>query len=254
MPILSASNLSFAYGDQPVLAGVSLSLDSGKVVALIGPNGSGKSTLTKALLGHIAATGQVQWEGRPLSQWSRRAMARLVAYLPQTPAYDQDPTVNDVLRLGRTPYLGAFGIESTQDLEIVRAVANRLELIPLLTRPMDALSGGQRQRVFIGRCLVQQPRVLLLDEPNTFLDLQHQAELVALLRSLAKDGIAILIASHDLNLAAALADRFVLLKDGSVAASGVADEVLNAELLSRVFATPLRRFDAGYPAIVPEYR
>lgn len=253
MPLLDATNLSFSYGDQPVLRGVSVSLEKGEVVALIGPNGSGKSTLTKAVLGHVAATGSINWDGRPLAQWRRRELAQTVTYLPQTPTYDQDTTVHDVLRLGRSPYLGAFGIESTRDIQIVQEVAGQLGLTNLLGRSMDALSGGQRQRVFIGRCLVQQPSALLLDEPNTFLDLQHQAELVALLRSLATEGIAVLIASHDLNLAAALADRFVLLKDGAVMATGSADEVLEPQRLSAVFATPLRRVDAGYPAIVPEY-
>ena len=254
MPLLSASNLSFAYSDQAVLRDASMTLERGEVVALIGPNGSGKSTLTRALLGHIVTTGTVRWDDRPLNQWRRRELAQTVAYLPQTPVYDQDMTVRDVLRLGRSPYLGAFGLESADDAGIVDGVANKLDLTQLLSRRMDALSGGQRQRVFVGRCLIQQPRALLLDEPNTFLDLQHQAELVRLLRTLANDGIAVLIASHDLNLAAALADRFVLLKRGAVIATGPADVVLDATLLSEVFATPLRRVDVGYPAIIPEYR
>jgi len=251
--ILSAHNLHFAYGDRAVLHGVDISLHRGEVVALIGPNGSGKSTLLRALLGHVAAKGDVSWDGQPLRQLSARALAKRVAYLPQTPTYDTDHTVGDVLRLGRSPYLGAFGLESTDDAEIVESVAHRLNLNDLLHRPVDELSGGQRQRVFVGRCLVQQPQALLLDEPNTFLDLKHQAALVSLVRSLAKDGLAVLIASHDLNLAAAVADRLVLLHNGQVAASGTVDEVLSPAILSDVFQTPLRRIDGNRPGILPTF-
>ncbi len=251
--ILSATNLHFAYRDRAVLHGVNVSLHRGEVVALIGPNGSGKSTLLRALLGHVPAKGEVTWDGQPLSQLSAKSLAKRVAYLPQTPTFDADQTVRDVLRLGRSPYLGAFGLESTDDAAVVESIASRLNLNDLLHRPVDELSGGQRQRVFVGRCLVQQPQALLLDEPNTFLDLKHQAELVSLIRSLAKDGLAVLIASHDLNLAAAVADRLVLLRDGKVVADGSVDDVLSPMILSDVFQTPLRRVDGNRPGILPTF-
>ncbi|HEV7301783.1 MAG TPA: ABC transporter ATP-binding protein [Tepidisphaeraceae bacterium] len=254
MSLLTATNLTFGYRDTPVLRGVSVALAPGEIVALIGPNGSGKSTLIRALLGHVIATGQIDWNGRPLADWPKRELARTVAYLPQSPVYDVDQTVLDVLRLGRSPYLGAFGIESAADVQVVHEVATQLGLTDLLTRSMDELSGGQRQRVFVGRCLVQQPTALLLDEPNTFLDLKHQAELVSLARTLSRErNMGVLIASHDLNLAAAVADRLVLLKDGAVVATGVPDEVLRADVLSAAFETPLRRVDGARIAIIPEF-
>jgi iron complex transport system ATP-binding protein len=110
-----------------------------------------------------------------------------VAYLPQSPSYEPEQRVAEALRLGRAPYWGAFGIESTRDAQVVGEVARLLALDDLLARRMDELSGGQRQRVFVGRCLVQEPRALLLDEPNTFLDLRHQVELSQLLRRLARE-------------------------------------------------------------------
>src|SRR5205085_815914 len=203
-PLLEADNLSFAYGERPVLRGVSLRLGAGEVVALLGPNGSGKSTLIRALLGQLPAAGSMKWEARPVNNWSRRELARRVAYLPQSPAFEPEQRVADVLRTGRAPYWGAFGLESARDLRVVIEVADLLGLTDLLDRPMGHLSGGQRQRVFVGRCLVQEPQALLLDEPNTFLDLRYQVELGRLLTRLSRErGIGVLMASHDLNLAGA---------------------------------------------------
>jgi iron complex transport system ATP-binding protein len=239
-----------------VLRGVSVSLAAGEVVALLGANGSGKSTLLRVLLGQLTpTTGTVRWDGRDLSAWPRRELARRVAYLPQTPTADAEHRVIDVLRLGRTPYWGAFGLESQRDAQVVREVAATLELTDLLDRPVDRLSGGQRQRVFVGRCLAQEPAALLLDEPTTFLDLRHQVELLQLLRQLARSrAVGILMASHDLNLAAAMSDRAVLLDQGAVAAEGPPGEVLREEVLSRVYGLPMRRVprEGGPPFVFPE--
>ena len=247
-PLLAAVELSFAYEDRTVVRDVSLSLSPGEVVALLGPNGSGKSTLLRALLGQLPSTpaGAVRWQGRPVEAWRKRDLARTVAYLPQSPTADADHRVGDVLRLGRSAYWGAFGLESPRDAEVVRDVAGLLDLTDLLDRPMDELSGGQRQRVFLGRCLAQEPAALLLDEPTTFLDLRHQVELLRLLRRLAKErSVAVLMASHDLNLAAATADRALLLDAGRVAAEGTPDVVLQPESLTRVYGLPMERGTFG---------
>ena len=253
--LLRARDVSFAYGDAPVLRGVTLSLDAGEVVALLGPNGSGKSTLIRALLGQLSAAGEIAWTDRPLAGWRRRDLARLVAYLPQSPTFEPEQRVADVLRLGRAPYWRAFGIESPRDEAVVREVAALLHLDDLLDRRMDQLSGGQRQRAFVGRCLAQEPRALLLDEPNTFLDLRHQVELLQLLRRLARErGVGVLLASHDLNVAASLADRLVLLDGGTLAAAGTPAEVLDPTLLGRVYGLAMQRIDRGVgqsPAVLP---
>lgn len=246
--LLEAEVVTCSYPRSPVtvLREISLSLAAGEVVALIGPNGSGKSTLLRCLLGQLPSSGTVRWDGRLVSMWRRRELARYVAYLPQAPAHEAGQTVADVLRLGRAPYWGAFGLESAADMAAVREVAGVLGLEDLLGRPLDELSGGQRQRTFVGRCLVQEPKALLLDEPNTFLDLRHQVELLRLLRKLADERqIGVLMASHDLNLAAALADRLVLLDKGAVAAAGAPETVLDTALLGRVYGVPMRRIDDG---------
>jgi ABC-type cobalamin/Fe3+-siderophores transport system ATPase subunit len=245
MMLLAANNLSFSYDAAPVLREITFTLNAGEVVALLGPNGSGKSTLLRALLGQLSCSGQISWESRPLRDWSRRELARSVAYLPQTPTWDDDQRVSDILRMGRAPYLRAFGLESDRDIAIVHEVAATLELTELLSRRLDSLSGGQRQRVFIGRCLVQEPRAMLLDEPNTFLDLRHQVELGTLLVRLARQrNIAVLMASHDLNLAGQFAGRIVLLSEGRLVREGKPDEVLEPEILGSVYGLQMRRIEA----------
>jgi iron complex transport system ATP-binding protein len=257
--LLHARNLTFAYTDRPVLRDVSVSLGGGQVVALIGPNGSGKSTLIKLLLGHLRPEkGEIRWDGRDLRQWRRRELARRVAYLPQSPTFEPEHRVIDVLRLGRAPYWQTFGIETTHDAQVVDRVADLLELTDLLNRRMDRLSGGQRQRVFVGRCLVQEPAAMLLDEPNTFLDLRHQIDLGLLLKRLAnQQSLAVLMASHDLNLAAAFADRMLLLSDGALVREGLPDQVLDPQVLGRVYGVPMRRLEIGDgspPIVVPEIK
>ena len=257
MSLLRVSNLHFSYPGRPVLRGVSLTLAPGEIVALLGPNGVGKSTLLRALLGQLDFEGDVEWEGRAVGGWLRRELARRVAYLPQSPAAEPEQHVADVLRTGRAPYWGAFGLESRRDVEVVREVAQRLGLQDLLARPMAELSGGQRQRAFVGRCLVQEPAALLLDEPSTFLDLRHQVELSQLLAGLSRERrMAVLMASHDLNLAATSADRLVLLHQGSVAAHGAPADVLDPEILGNVYGIPMTRIDAPNalkPLVFPEF-
>jgi len=256
-PLMHAADIHFAYGDRPVLRSVSLALRAGELVALLGPNGSGKSTLLRVLLGQLPiSAGAVRWEGKGVATWRRRDLARRVGYLPQAPTAEPEHRVIDVLRLGRSPYWGPFGLESPRDAAVVREVARTLDLHDLLDRPMDHLSGGQRQRAFVGRCLAQEPAALLLDEPATFLDLRHQVELMRLLRQLADErSVAVLMASHDLNTAAAFADRVLLLDSGSVAAEGSADEVLRPDVLSRVYGVPMQRLspaeDPGRVLVFP---
>jgi iron complex transport system ATP-binding protein len=253
MNLLESTDVSFAYGETPALRGVSLSLQSGQVVALIGPNGSGKSTLIKTLLGHLPGEGLIRWQDKNLRDWRLRDLARVVAYLPQSPRHEPGQTVADVLRLGRAARWGAFGLESSADQRVTLEVASLLGLQDILDRPMERMSGGQRQRVFIGRCLAQEPAALLLDEPNTFLDLKHQIELWQLLRALTRQkGLAVLVASHELNVAGAMTDRLILLSDGRIAASGIPDAVLRPEVLSPVYGIPIQRYgDAANPVVVP---
>jgi len=253
MSILKAGSLSVTLGSRQVLEDVSVELSPGEILAFIGPNGSGKTTLLRALLGNVNSTGDIEWFNRPANRIHISERAKSIAYMPQTPTCDPADTVEEVLRLGRSPYRGLFGIETDADDRVIAEVARDLELAEFLTRPMSTLSGGQRQRVFLGRCLAQSPKVLLLDEPATFLDLRHQVELYRLLRKLASEqNIGIIMASHDLNLAAMHADRAVVLKDGSVLASGAIDDVMTSQIMSQAFDLPMKRIEVdGIVQIAP---
>ncbi len=239
LSVLDARDIHFAYR-QPVLAGVSLTLVPGRAVCLLGPNGSGKSTLLRCLLGQLRFAGRIEWLGQDVRTWKPRDLARRVAYLAQSPTAEAGETVQQVLFAGRWPHLKALGLETTHDAEVVDKVAADLDLTRLLPRRLDTLSGGQRQRVFVGRCLCQEPAALLLDEPDTFLDLRHQVALHQTLRTLTRQhGLAVLMASHDINLAAAFADELVLLAEGRVLAAGPPGEVLSEANLEAAYGTPV---------------
>jgi len=256
--LLRAENVSFSYGSTSspqaavALSDVSFTLSAGEIVAVVGPNGSGKSTLLKTLLGHLRARGKIVWQDRLLGKWSARELAKLVAYLPQSPTWLAGQTVAESLAVGRSPYWGMLGLESAGDENAVVEAAETLQLRELLSRSMEELSGGQRQTVLLGRCLVQEPKAMLLDEPDTFLDLAHQGNLCRLLHRLSREqNIGVLMASHDLNLAGEIADRIVLLSSGHVAAVGKPDVVLNPSTLEKVYGVAMERVErAGGGAVL----
>jgi iron complex transport system ATP-binding protein len=197
-------------------------------VALIGPNGAGKSTLIQAASGRLKpAAGRVLMGGHDVGGWPPEVRARRIAVAPQAIRLPEDYTVLETVLMGRTPYLGWLGRERASDYAIAREALTRTCLVELSDRRVGALSGGEQQRVLVARALTQQAPVLLMDEPTAHLDLRHQAGTLSLVRGLAlADGLAVLVALHDLNLAAQYADRVALLADGELRALGAPAEVL----------------------------
>ena len=230
--MLTADSLSFAYRDRTrVVDGVSLSVARGDVVGILGPNGSGKTTLLKLLAGTLTpATGHVTLDGRPLSAWTRREVARRVAFVPQDTHTPFDFTVLDIVLMGRFPHLGVFTLEGPADLAVARQALTATNTAAFEARPFSTLSGGERQRVLIAGALAQSPALLLLDEPTASLDLGHQMDIQALLARLNADHAATLVlTTHDLGFAAGLCRSLVLLKEGRVLAAGPTDTVLTRE-------------------------
>lgn len=240
--VLATERVSFTYGGAEVLREVSLRLHAGDMVAVLGRNGAGKSTLLRLLSGALTPTqGAVYLEGRPLARLPRKAIARRLAVVPQELHVPFAFTVREVVSLGRTAHVPFLQSESACDRRAVEDALELLDLAALAQRPYNTLSGGERQRGVLALALAQQPAILLLDEPTVHLDLAHQMEVLRLVRRLHGDGgLAVLAAVHDLNLAALLFDRLLLLKDGRIVADGPPQAVLNATTIQDVFGAAVQ--------------
>ncbi|WP_229663062.1 ABC transporter ATP-binding protein [Microbacterium album] len=205
-----------------------------RLLGLLGPNGAGKTTLLRALAGvRRPDSGEVTLDGLPVHAARRRAVARRMALVEQHHDLHTDLLVADIVMLGRTPYRRAFSAASERDREVVEAALARVGVAELASRRWSTLSGGERQRVHIARALAQEPEVMLLDEPTNHLDIRFQLEVLALLRGL---GITVVAALHDLNLAARFCHDVAVLESGRLVAAGPVQEVLDADLIERVYA------------------
>jgi len=254
--IVRGSELTVRYprSPEPALRGVSVSLAEGQLVAVVGPNGSGKTTLLKALLGTLPlAEGRVELLGRPLSEWRPRELARTVGVVTQREENLFPLSVEETVSLGRYAHLGPVAAAGEADHRIVADAMRRADVAALAGRRTDTLSGGEWQRVRIARALAQEPRLLVLDEPTASLDIRHEMEVLELARGLAGQGIATLLVTHHLNLAARYADRLLLLHRGSCVVEGTPTEVLTPEHVTRVFEWPvaITTWCDGAPQIVP---
>lgn len=237
-PQLTARSVSFAYADREVLKSVSVGVSGGEVVGVLGPNGSGKTTLLRCLLGYLRPkSGRILLDGHDVATTERRAFARRVAAVPQEMPTDFPLRVGELVLLGRLPHLpsAGLGFESAADLAAADAALEACGVAALAERPIQELSGGELRRVFIARALCQGAPILLLDEPTGGLDLRHQLAILDLLRVQARAGSAVVVVLHDLNMAAAVCDRVVLLKDGATVATGSPDDVLDPRTIADVY-------------------
>ena len=240
-PAITVQNLTHRFDERPVLDKVSFDVDAGRFFIIIGPNGSGKTTLLKLLAGLLPTKeGCVHILGRDIDAYSVKALARRMAYVPQSVPVEFPFTVTQIVLMGRAPHLGLLGFEGQTDHEIARHAMATTDVARLADRRLDQLSGGERQRVFIARAICQQPKIILLDEPTAALDLAHQVRLLDLMERLKNDqGVTIVMVSHDLNTAAMYADRLLLLSHGRIASSGTPGEVIRYDLLERVYGCTL---------------
>ena len=231
--ILSVENIAFAYPSRPVLRDATFNVGQGEFIALLGTNGAGKTTLLKCLNRILKPqAGAVCLGEQKVGDLTRRELAQKMGYVEQQ-RQGSRTTVFDAVLMGRKPYIRW---EATRrDLAIVDQILDRLELSAFALRFLDELSGGELQKVTIARALAQQPKVLLMDEPTSSLDLKNQLEVLALTREICQSGeISVVAAMHDLNLALRFADRFILLKDGQVFIAG-GKEIITAGTLHTVY-------------------
>ncbi len=240
--VLRAEHLHFQYiPGTPVLQDVSLSCPAGKLLALLGPNGSGKTTLLRCLMGWLKPGGQIFVDDRPLRSYAPKALARLLAYVPQFPTSAFAFPVREIVLMGRYAHAGAMGLASRHDLDVARQAMIMTETLELADRSLAELSGGQAQCVSLARALAQQPSVLLLDEPTSHLDVRNQLVVHRMMQRLAHDwNMAVVCVSHDVNLAARFADELVLMSAGHVVASGTPTDVIRKDILDRVYGVDTR--------------
>lgn len=241
---IRAENLVWRAGKATIIDGVSLAVDPGSIVGLLGPNGSGKSSLLRLLAGlRRPDAGRVLLDDTDLARLGRRAVARRLALVEQHASTEARFAVRDVVRLGRTPHHSAFSSWTQADDALVDGALERVGMQHRAEQDWQSLSGGERQRVHIARALAQAPREILLDEPTNHLDIQHQIELMRLIRSLA---ITTVIALHDLNHAAMFCDRVVVMAGGRIVADGAPVDVLTEDLLRQVFRVEARLETSPY--------
>ena len=236
--LLRAAGLAWTIDGRRIVAPLDLEVRTGECVAVVGPNGSGKTTLLRLLAGLLTPSeGATWWRDTPCADLSRRDLAKLIAYVPQVRPARVPLSVEQLVLLGRYPYLTALQLTpSARDVAFVRELLERSGLDELRERQLDSLSGGERQSVYIAAALAQEAELLLLDEPTTHLDPRHQLEVIRLIRDLQERGEhAIVLTTHDLNLAARLADRIVALRSGEVVASGTPAELVTPEAMESVF-------------------
>jgi iron complex transport system ATP-binding protein len=254
--MLTIRNLSVNYGERAVLNGVDLDAFGSEILAVIGPNGCGKTTLLRAITGMVRSTGgAIHLNGQPVVKLHAAELARTIAVVAQNANLPDGFTAFEIALMGRTPHLRLLQSEGRHDMQVVQTAMRRADCWHLRGRPVHQLSGGERQRVLIARALSQEPRLLLLDEPTSHLDIQHQIEAFRLLRSLCvEQGLAVVAVVHDLTLAAMFADRIALLHEGRTVAAGDANDVLRPEIIERAYGIPVRALqdpDSGRPIIVP---
>jgi iron complex transport system ATP-binding protein len=246
--VLRARGLAWRLRGGVRLGPLDLDVWRGECFFLVGPNGAGKTTLLRTLAGLLRPSeGRIEWEGRSLDELSRRELARRLAYVPQIRPARVPLTAEEVVTLGRYPYLEPLQwAPRPEDRAAVERALALVEIEALRARRVDELSGGERQAVWIAAALAQEAPVLVLDEPTTHLDPRHQREVAALLRRLkAEAGRTVVVATHDLNLASLLADRLLALSGGRALACGPPAEILRPETLRQLFAAPFEIVRGG---------
>jgi len=256
-PPLEGRDLTLRYRreQEPVIAGESITPAAGRITALVGPNGSGKSTLLKALARQLAPeSGEVRIDGRAIHRLPLTELARRLGILFQEHVAPGGLTTEQLVEHGRYPHRGFFDPLGPEDREAVDRAFELAGIEPLRHRRVSELSGGQKQLAWIAMVLAQDPAVLLLDEPTTFLDVRHQLEVMGIVRRLRDErGMTLVLVLHELNQAVRYSDHLVAMRAGRIAASGPPEAILTGELLREVFGVEaeILRDSAGHPVCVP---
>ena len=239
---IAVKQLSVTLGNRHILHDISVSIPMGKVTTLIGPNGCGKSTLLRSMIGYISSPSEcVTIFDKPLSSYSQNKLARQMAFLPQVPNMPKDMTVEELVYCGRYPYQNWWKNTAKEDREIVDNALSITKTAHLRHQLIPSLSGGERQRVWIAMALAQEPKLLVLDEPTTYLDINHQLEIMELLKRLNKEqGLTVLMVLHDLTQAVQYSDYMAVIKSGHLIAAGNTKDITSDSLFKEVFSVDVQ--------------
>ena len=239
---IAVKQLSVTLGNRHILHDISVSIPMGKITTLIGPNGCGKSTLLRSMIGYISSPREcVTIFDKPLSSYSQNKLARQMAFLPQVPNMPKDMTVEELVYCGRYPYQNWWKNTAKEDREIVDNALSITKTDHLRHQLIPSLSGGERQRVWIAMALAQEPKLLVLDEPTTYLDINHQLEIMELLKRLNKEQcLTVLMVLHDLTQAVQYSDYMAVIKAGHLIAAGDTKDITSDTLFKEVFSVDVQ--------------
>lgn len=241
MNIIEVQNIHFSYERKEVLIDNSFSLGRGEFLGIIGPNGAGKSTILRLICGILEPKqGSINILGESMERITRRQLAKNIAFVPQETHFALNFTVEDIVMMGRYPYLRAFQKENKNDYAARDHALEYTDVQSFRNRTINSLSSGERQRVVLARALAQEPTILILDEPTSHLDLHHQYAIMELLKKLNKEGMSIIIVNHDLNLASLYCERLVLMNQGKVFGQGPPKDLLSEKILQQVYQTRVK--------------
>ena len=255
--VISTSALDTGYEKKVVVSGVEIEIRRGEIAALIGPNGAGKSTVLKTIAGQLDPLGgTVYIEGRARGEYNQSEIARMQAVMLTDRMPAEKMTCEDAVSLGRYPYTGRLGILSAEDRRIVRESMELVHVEELADRDYNAISDGQRQRVLLARAICQEPEIMILDEPTSYLDIRHKLEFLDLLRSLVEERqIGVIMSMHELELAHMVADKVICISsEGRVEMTGTPDEVFTDESISRLYGIEPGRIAALYSGFLDSIR
>ena len=244
--LLYTDKLSVGYGEKSVVRDIALAAKPGQVLCLIGPNGAGKSTLLKTLMGALPPTGgAVYLDGRQLRAYQERELARISSAVLTARPEPELMSTEEVVAVGRYPYTGRLGILTEEDRRIVRESMEKVGVSDLAETDFSLLSDGQRQRVLLARALCQQPRLLILDEPTSFLDIHHKLDFLQLIRELVGGGgLAVIMSMHELELAQRFADVLLCIRDGRVDRMGSPEEIFSGSYIEQLYAIKNGSYDS----------